>query len=153
MYLRDKERERRQRLTALMSLMVLLFAFIAAVAGGYATGLKEIRPKQPATFSNKISALSKSLTDSAFVIDQIQDEIIRRQLLLEKLQKDADTAQQLAQINSSQANAIVQAIRLEVEREKNRDFWFGVVQNFVFAVLGVILAELWHFLRRRISTP
>ena len=151
--LRAARRARQYRQLSVIATFLASTAVGASLFGAYFqfSGISFYR-QPPDSLQSKIDSLSKALGDSASTIDQIQGEITHRQELLQQLRKDAEVAKQLAEVNAPQADAIVQTIRLEMEREKRSDFWLNVFQNFIFAVFGVVLAEIWHFIRRRLST-
>ena len=153
LYLRQREQLRRLYRSMIFGVLtVILFAIIIVIAAVIPAYIEYRRAAQdPDSLPKRIDSLSKSLKNSATLITEIEREILRRQELLEQLKKDAETAKHLAELSSPQAQAVAQALRLEFEREQTRSFWTSVLQNFAFAILGVFLAELWRYLRRRIA--
>ncbi len=118
--------------------VLALIAVIGAASGLVSTLFNLYNPSTPA-LADRISRLTKSLNDSARIITEIEKEVDQRQELLERLQRDAETAKNLAALNSPQANAVVQALRGELDKESNKSFWIGAGQNFVFTILGALL--------------
>lgn len=150
---RELERARKRGLWGLSASIGGMVAALLGVALSFEFNYYS-RPHD--TLTDRIATLTKSLNDSARTISDIEQEVNRRQALLAKLQHDADEAKNLAALNSAQANAVVQALRGELDRESGKSWWSSIVQGLIFAVLGAVFgvaaSELWRRLRPR-ATP
>jgi hypothetical protein len=98
--------------------------------------------------AERIKMLTSSLNSTARTITQIEDEIKRRQVLVERLKQNADTASKLAAMNKEQADAVAQTLRVEIEKENQKSFWSSQMLAIGYTVLGVALAELYRFCLR-----
>ena len=143
-------KERRRRLWDLSG---SIGGMVAALLGAALSFWFSYYSRPHDTLTDRIATLTKSLNDSAQIISDIEQEVNRRQSLLEKLQRDADEAKNLAALNSAQANAVVQALREELNTESNKGWWASIIQGLIFAVLGAVFglaaSELWRKLRPR----
>jgi hypothetical protein len=130
----------------------LLGAGVAvAITGGQLVENYFFRPKNaPPTLENRIQELTQSLNKSATTIQEIENEITKRQALVTQLQKDAETASKLATVNKEQVDAIAQVLRTQIQVQEHNTFWFNQGINVLYMLLGVGLGELvrW-FLRWR----
>jgi hypothetical protein len=122
-----------------------------AVATGQLVENYFFGPKNaPRTLEDRIRELTESLNRSATTIQDIENEITKRQALVTQLQKNADTASKLATVNKEQVSAIAQVLRTQIELQERNSFWFNQGVNALYMLLGVALGELvrW-FLRWR----
>src|SRR5215472_4317359 len=85
-------------------------AFIAAAAGQLVEKHFFEQKNAPQTLEDRIRELTDSLNKSATTIQDIENEITKRQALVGQLQKDADTASKLATVNKQQVDAIAQVL-------------------------------------------
>ena len=117
------------------------------MAFGIATGIniafqKLVEPtKQQPSLQDRIKVLTNSLNKSASTIQDIETEIKNRQALVEKLQKDAEIAKKLTELNKDQVDAISQVLRGQIEEEEHRSFWSNQALAFFYVLLGVLLTE------------
>jgi len=102
------------------------------------------------TLEDRIRELTQSLNKSATTIQEIENEITKRQALVSQLRKDAETASKLATVNKEQVDAIAQVLRTQIQAQERNSFWFNQGINALYMFLGVGLGELvrW-FLRWR----
>jgi hypothetical protein len=109
-------------------------------------GPKNVAP----TLEDRIRELTQSLNKSATTIQEIENEITKRQALVSQLRKDAETASKLATVNKEQVDAIAQVLRTQIQAQERNSFWFNQGINALYMFLGVGLGELvrW-FLRWR----
>jgi hypothetical protein len=123
---------------------------IAMVVGGvnFAAYMTFNKGPSEVELSDRIRTLTASLTTAATTISQIEEEVKRRHALVEKLQQDAETAQKISALNRQQVDAVAQVLKGEIEKEQRAGFWMNQLQNGFYALMGVILAELYHFLTR-----
>jgi hypothetical protein len=67
-----------------------------------------------ATLEERLDALSKSMRESARLVEQVSAELDARATTARQLQKDAETAEALAALNKDQADAIRRTIDAEL---------------------------------------
>jgi hypothetical protein len=100
------------------------------------------------TLEARIEGLTNSLNDAARLISEINQEITRRQQLEEKLQRDAQEAKQASELKPEQEAAVAQALREELQNEGRSGFWYTVLANLFFALVGAGISELFRLYRR-----
>lgn len=104
-------------------------------------------PKQD--LASRIQILTGRLNISAKTISEIEREIAERQELVKKLENDAETAKRLTVVSREQVEAIAQTLRGELEKKEQSSFWITHLTAVFYTLLGVALAELYHYVRRR----
>jgi TolA-binding protein len=124
-------------------------AGLVAVAVSTAFFDRADRNGKQADLAGRIEELTRSLNSAARSVSEIEREIHARQQLVARLREDAETAKNLATINEQQAQAIAQALRGQLQQQEREAYWWSVGQNAFFTLLGVVLAELYHWVRRR----
>lgn len=92
----------------------------------------------------RIKLLTDNLNDSAQTIAEIEMEIAQRQVLVEKLQRDAELAQRLAEIKGEQAEAVAQALKAELEKQNRYSVWISFGINLICIFIGIALTEFYH---------
>jgi hypothetical protein len=96
---------------------------------------------RPQSLEDRLRDLGDLMRSSSRVLEEVQAEIQARITLAENAKRDADEAEQLAQLNDAQRAALARLVRAEVSGEISRggrrSFWLGVVVNFVFFAAGV----------------
>lgn len=108
------------------------------------------KPKE-IDLQERIRSLTSSLNSAAKSISDIEGEIKQREALVQRLVKDAETASKLAGINREQVDAVAQALKGEIERDQERNFWSTQLLALFYTLLGVVLAEVFHLIQRRWS--
>lgn len=108
-------------------------------------------PPPKIELEQKIKSLTEALNSSARTIAEIENEITERKNLVDRLQADAALAQKLSAVNKDQVQAIAQTLKSELERQERSGFWTSQFQNFAYTCLGVLLAELYHWMKRRMA--
>jgi predicted translin family RNA/ssDNA-binding protein len=124
-----------------------LATVIAAVIGGlgallgallsYWLSQRREKSERGRSIEQRINRLSSALSESAHAIQVVEAEIKERSELVEKLRRDAETYEQLKNMNREEAEAVAQALRGELKTEGRRSFWSNAAMNFLFFVLGV----------------
>lgn len=90
------------------------------------------------------------MRSSSRVLEEVQAEIEARIALAEKAKRDAEEAEQLAQLNEAQRAALARLVRaevsVEISRGGRRSFWQGVTINFLFFAVGAgvtVVLTIW----------
>jgi hypothetical protein len=150
-----KENDRKIRRRRAISITAMLFGLLGVVLGSVYPYQRT--NQQHNTLETRIVLLTGALNVAAAIISDVEQEVNKRQELLERLQQDADEAKALASLNSPQAGAVVQALRGELDKESNRGWWSSIIQNLIFSILGAIFGvgatESWRWLRRKRPSP
>ncbi|MCK5625701.1 hypothetical protein KAI11_02490, partial [Candidatus Bathyarchaeota archaeon] len=73
------------------------------------------------------------------LIDEILTEIDARQKLVDKLQKDTETYDKIAELKSSEVEAISQLLRGEIRKDGRRSFLQNIIINFTFFCAGIVV--------------
>lgn len=131
-------------LELLASTLPMVFA-----AGGLAIAVeflkvrieRKARERRGETTSERIEKLSKALTDATGLIGNIERELTERHHLVEKLRADCERYDELANLKSSEVEAVVQSLRGEIRQEGKRSFWQSVGLNFLFFVAGILVTR------------
>lgn len=130
-------------------LPVLLLAFVVGSVSQIWLSSRQTRQADP-DLNSRIADLTLSLVKAARAISEIEEDIKKRQALVEQLRQDADTASKLAMVSKEQAEAVAQALRTEIASEQRQSFWSNQAYALFYTLLGVVLAELYHFLVNRL---
>jgi len=117
---------------------VLLFGIIANILTEVLR-LRKLIKKGEETTVQRVNKLSKSLSQSARLIDEILTEIDARQKLVDKLQNDAETYDKITELKSSEVEAISQLLRGETRKEGRRSFLQNIIINFTFFCAGIVV--------------
>lgn len=91
------------------------------------------------SIDQRATRLSKSLTESIELIDEISKEIKTRQDLATKLQSDIKNFNEIAAMKKSEVEAVAQVFRGELRKDRSRSFRQTFFLNLVFFVLGVVV--------------
>jgi flagellar biosynthesis/type III secretory pathway M-ring protein FliF/YscJ len=118
------------------ALVGVVGAIVGAFTSLYLTRRRE-RSEGGRSIEQRINRLTSALSESAHTIEVVEAEIKERSDLVEKLRRDAETYEQLKNMNREEAEAVAQALRGELETQGRRSFWSNAAMNFVFFVLGV----------------
>lgn len=132
---------------------IFVAALAASLAGAASLIVEAIRRRvQPSaqerahSLEDRLSDLGDLMRSSARVLEEVQAEIQARIALAEKAKRDAEEAEQLAQLNEAQRAALARLVRAEVSGEiasgGRRSFWLGVVVNFIFFAAGAGVTAL-----------
>jgi HEAT repeat protein len=116
--------------TATANVLGLIFALVGSVAGVAATvfaGLGLRRSARPSeeivsqkTLEDRLEELSKSMRNSAKIVEQVSAELDVRAATAKKLKEEADAAQALAEVNKDQVDAIRRLMDTELEGTARR---------------------------------
>lgn len=107
--------------------------------------MRKLLKKGEETTVQRFNKLTKALSQSAQLIDEILTEIDARKKLVDKLQKDIKTYYENAEIKKSDVEAISQLLRGEIRKESRRSLWQNIVINFTFFCAGVVITYLIGF--------
>jgi chromosome segregation ATPase len=140
---------KRRHFLETMSVTVAGMVGAASVVIAIGAVFQDQTRKESGTIEQRIQTLTTSLNGAAVVIAEIEKEIGARQALVSKLKEDAKIAEGLAKLNAEQLNAVMQTLRGELQRQQQSSFWANIGWNSFFTVLGIVLAELYHFFRGR----
>jgi ABC-type multidrug transport system fused ATPase/permease subunit len=124
----------------LASVIGAVIGVLGAVLGAFVShraAQRGLRSEGGRSIEQRINRLSSALSESAHVIQVVEAEIKERSELVEKLRRDAETYEQLKNMNREEAEAVAQALRGELKTEGRRSFWSNAAMNFLFFVLGV----------------
>lgn len=98
--------------------------------------------KRQESLTQRIDRLAGALKEATGLIADIEQQIQDRHSFVERLRVDVQRYEQLAQLNQSQVEAVAQLLRAEIRAEGRSTFWKGVVVNFLFFIIGVIVSRL-----------
>lgn len=98
---------------------------------------KKIKQKYGESSEERIDRLSKSLKEAANLSSEIENEIIRRNEIVDKLKGDLDRYQELTKLKETEVEAVVQTMRGELRRESNKSLWQSAGLNLIFFLAGV----------------
>jgi hypothetical protein len=98
----------------------------------------------------RIVELTELLNLSVKRISEIEGEVKERQALVAKLERDATTAKQLSAVSREQVEAVAQALRVELQLQEKHHWWSANWLHAAYTLLGVILAELFHYFYPRV---
>jgi hypothetical protein len=107
-----------------------------------------VKPKE-IDLPERIRVLTSSLNDAAKSIGEIEEAMKQREALVQRLQRDAETASRLSALNKEQVDAVAQVLKGEIEKDQQANFWTTQLLALFYTLLGVGLAELYHFVLRR----
>ncbi len=115
------------------------------VAGGVAVGIEllkkkieaKIREKYGESSGERIERLSKSLKEAASLSSEIENEITRRNEIVEKLKTDLKRYEELKKLKEPEVEAVVHTMRGELKREGNKSLWQSADLNLIFFLAGI----------------
>jgi septal ring factor EnvC (AmiA/AmiB activator) len=128
-----------------LSLFIALFANLIFI-NIYRYIKSEPRP-QKQELVQRIGELTAVLNDSAKAVSEIENEFARRRELVRKLESDAETATKLSAVSREQAEAVAQALKIELEKREQSSFWSAHLTAIFYTLLGVAIAEIVHYVR------
>lgn len=106
---------------------------------------------QPTTLEQKIEILSSNLEDAAKAISEIETEIARRQELVERLEEQRRTTEELLALNQDQVEAVAEILRSELQREARSRFWFDIATRVAIAAFFFLLGIYWERVTQLVS--
>jgi len=123
------------------------YAVIVTLAAGTLVSLLTavvplLQRREEETTQQRISRLTKSLSEALQLITEIGNEIESRRILVSKLENDIKTYEQVAALKQSEVEAIAQVLRVEVREEARRSFWRDFLVKLLFFVMGVVVTLL-----------
>jgi len=107
--------------------------------------LRKLLKRGEETTVQRFNKLTKALSQSTQLINEILTEIDARQKLVDKLQEDIETYYKNAEIKKSDIKAISQLLQGEIRKESRRSLWQNIVINFTFFCVGVVITYLIGF--------
>jgi hypothetical protein len=90
----------------------------------------------------RVHKLIEALSEATRVMDAIRREVEVNQRLVDRLQADVKTHEQLLALHSSEVEAVAQVVAGEVRREGRRGLYAGFLVNAFFFGLGVLVTLL-----------
>lgn len=107
-----------------------------------------LTPPKADDLPTQITALTQSLNGAAKTIGEIERQIKQRQLLVEQLEREAQTASNLKTLNKDQLDAVAAVLNREIKSDQSHNFWGTQALAFFYAAVGVALSELYRFILR-----
>jgi len=97
----------------------------------------------PTKLEDRLADLGDAMRSAALLLEEVQAEIQARVALADKAKRDADEANQVAQLNEAQRTAVARLVRAELASEVSqgtmRSFWLGFATNLLFFIAGAAL--------------
>jgi hypothetical protein len=97
------------------------------------------------TLEDRLDQLSKTMKESAQLLEQVSSEIAARALAAERIKEEAYAAERLAAFNDEAREAVARLVRSEVKADSRHMFRLGLLANagfFLFGVLATITVAL-----------
>ena len=117
---------------------------LGAVLGQLAFRYQKRRLAESSTTEGRISSLISSLKSSAdtlsesiTALSEIEDEMGKKRLLADKLQREIDHSTRIAALTRKEVDAVAYVMGGVVRREERRSFWKSLLVNFLFYAAGV----------------
>ncbi len=92
--------------------------------------------------SEKIEKVSTVLSQSSGELANLQKELEGKLAFVNKLNEEANQAQNLLSLSHDQIEAIKTMLNQETQKENKSNFWKSVLVNFIFFVLGAIASYI-----------
>ena len=83
---------------------------------------------------------------------EIEAEVTKRRVLVDKLQQDAVTAEKLTAVNKEQVEAISQVLRAQIESERRSSLWVDQGFAVLWMILGAVLSEVARWVVRWLNS-
>lgn len=122
---------------------------VGAVLPYVVSRLRKKRLVESSTTEGRISSLISSLNSSAdtlsesiTALSEIEDEMGKKRLLADKLQREIDHSKRIAALTRKEVDAVAHVMGRIVQREGKRSFWKSLLVNFLFYAAGVITTIL-----------
>lgn len=125
--------------------IVFLGALLASMTASVLEPLLTYFWKNPPTLQDRIQDLTGSLNDAAEVIGSIETEIEARRSLVADLERKAQAAEALSEVNKEAFDAAAQVLRGEIERNEREGAWWDVAKNVFYIVLGIVLTKVFEW--------
>ena len=129
----------------------LLFQIVSVLVSGMgvSVGLTDIirrliqkgKQSEP-DISEKIEKVSTVLSQSSGELANLQKELEGKLEFVNKLNEEANQAQNLLSLSHDQIEAIKTMLNQETQKENKINFWKSVFVNFIFFVLGAVASYL-----------
>ena len=124
--------------------IVIAFVFTLAALINFIvskfTERKELKKKED--IASKIKTISGALNQSAKDLIEMQEALEKRIAFVEDLNAQAQKAERIASLNQEQVNAVNDILNASLKKEGRRNFWQGVLVNFIYFVLGAVTSFL-----------
>lgn len=123
---------------------------VVLVSGmGVSFGLTDVilrfikKGKQPEPdISVKIEKVSAVLSQSSEELTNLQKELEGKLEYVNKLNEQANQAQNLLTLSHDQIEAIITMLNQETKKENKINFWKSVLVNFIFFILGAVASYI-----------
>lgn len=92
--------------------------------------------------SEKIEKVSSILNQSSVELVDLQKELEGKLEFVNKLNKEANQAQNLLSLSRDQIEAIKTMLNQETQKENKINFWKSVLVNFIFFILGAVASYI-----------
>lgn len=92
--------------------------------------------------SEKIEKVSSVLSQSSAELVDLQKELEGKLEFVNKLNEEANQAQNLLSLSHDQIEAIKTMLNQETQKENRINFWKSVLVNFIFFVLGAVASYI-----------
>ena len=140
----------RRRWIMILQFMVPVTAFLLGMTA-FAGEVFISRRTEAATLEQKIEMLSSNLEDAARVISEIEADIAQRQVLVERLEEQRRTTEELLTLNQDQIEAVAGILRSELQREARSRFWFDIATRVAIAAFFFLLGIYWQRITEFVS--
>jgi uncharacterized membrane protein YdfJ with MMPL/SSD domain len=130
-------------------IIMALLASATAITGGLLSVFTQLYIKRKKDkqlvkddLIDRINVTTKNLNQAMDDISLLQNEIKGRIETVEKLRKEATEAERIIELSAEQVQAVRSAINTEMSKNSKKDFWKGVMVNFVFFIMGALVSFL-----------
>lgn len=116
---------------------------VSALSGFFAQILQRrtrrttIEVKGEESLEARLARLGSTMQESARLLEQVSGEIDARAAAAAQLQREAREAEQLAQLNQAERDAVVRAVRAEIVSESKKSARQGLLANILFFIAGI----------------
>ncbi len=96
--------------------------------------------------------MSSNLEQASQAISKIEAEIAQRQQLVDQLEQQRQTAEEVSRLNEEQVEAVAQLLRGEVQANERQSLWLNIIIEVItsaaFFLLGLISPTIARMVRR-----
>ena len=121
---------------------ILMFLALSWLSSRYSKAYYAAKGAPPKTLEDKIRKLLWSSEETMYLVSDIEAEIRERKAIVEKLQSDSHSFEQLASLNKDQAEEVSRLLKGQLRSESKRTFWQAVAVNALFFGFGIIATLL-----------
>lgn len=94
------------------------------------------------TLEERLERAGRGMREAREILDGVEADLATRQIALDRLTAETQRWETLAQLGRSEADAVSQLLRSEVDRGGRTAFWQGVALNAAFFALGLIVQAI-----------